>query len=377
MNRWTILLLVVGNLPVLPLAAQVRKYTNEFLNIGAGAAGLGMGNSQVALVGDVTSGYWNPAGLALVNKSPQFALMHSEYFAGIGKYDYAGAAIPVQQGSGVLGFSLLRFAVDNIPNTLYLVGPDGSVNYNNVTTFSSADYALLLSYGRKIPFPGQGASGREFRVGVNIKVIHRIVGSFARSWGFGIDAGAQLDLHNWRFGLLARDITTTFNSWQFSFTNAEKQILYLTQNDIPVRSTEITLPKLIPGIAYVLSLNKRFALEAELDLDLAFDGRRNTLLSGNTLSVDPHMGLQLSYRDRIFLRAGISNIQRTLDDRDTTNQQTVLIYQPSIGAGFRVKSFHFEYAFTNLANQSQPLYSNIFSLQLDLNNLKRKGRNKK
>ena len=43
---------------------QFRKYSNEFLNVGAGARGLAMGGAQVASVKDGTAGYWNPAGLA-------------------------------------------------------------------------------------------------------------------------------------------------------------------------------------------------------------------------------------------------------------------------------------------------------------------------
>ena len=45
---------------------QFRKYSNEFLNIGAGARGLGMGASVSASVNDGTAGYWNPAGLTNV-----------------------------------------------------------------------------------------------------------------------------------------------------------------------------------------------------------------------------------------------------------------------------------------------------------------------
>ena len=65
--------------------AQFRKYSNEFLNIGAGARGLAMGSAQVASVNDGTAGYWNPAGLAQVKDHPNANLMHAEYFAGIGK----------------------------------------------------------------------------------------------------------------------------------------------------------------------------------------------------------------------------------------------------------------------------------------------------
>src|SRR5919112_6855289 len=75
---------------------QFRKYSNEFLNIGAGARGLGMGGAQVASVADGTAGYWNPAGLAGVKDYPSINLMHAEYFAGIGKYDYASIVFPVK-----------------------------------------------------------------------------------------------------------------------------------------------------------------------------------------------------------------------------------------------------------------------------------------
>ena len=46
-------------------AQNAPKYSNEFLYIGVGARGLGMGGAQAASVNDITSGYWNPAGLTL------------------------------------------------------------------------------------------------------------------------------------------------------------------------------------------------------------------------------------------------------------------------------------------------------------------------
>src|ERR1700761_7435818 len=118
--------------------AQFRKYSNEFLNIGAGARGLAMGSSQVASVEDGTAGYWNPAGLVGVKDNPQINLMHAEYFAGIGKYDFASIAFPGNNNKRTFAITGLRFAVDDIMNTLFLVEPDGSINYNNIQEFSSA-----------------------------------------------------------------------------------------------------------------------------------------------------------------------------------------------------------------------------------------------
>ena len=94
-----------------------------------------MGSAQVASVHDGSSGYWNPAGLVGVKEVPQLNLMHAEYFAGIGKYDYASVAFPTTNNKRTFAVTGLRFAVDDIMNTLFLVEPDGSINYNNIRLF--------------------------------------------------------------------------------------------------------------------------------------------------------------------------------------------------------------------------------------------------
>ncbi|HEY0434745.1 MAG TPA: hypothetical protein VGC95_12795, partial [Chitinophagaceae bacterium] len=263
--------------------AQFRKYSNEFLNIGAGARGLAMGSAQVASVDDGTAGYWNPAGLVGVKDNPQINLMHSEYFAGIGKYDYASIAFPVADNKRVVAISALRFAVDDIMNTLFLVEPDGSINYNNIQAFSSADYAFIFSFAQKL----KETANKHIQFGVNAKVIHRNVGHFAKAWGFGIDGGLQIFTGKWKFGITGRDITTTFNSWSFNFTDKEKEALYLTKNDIPVKSTELTAPRLVLGVSRDFRISSKLSLLAEANVDLTFDGKRNTVVSADPVSADP------------------------------------------------------------------------------------------
>ena len=340
--------------------SQFRKYSNEFLNIGAGARGLAMGNAQVASVSDATAGYWNPAGLTGVKDNPNATLMHAEYFSGIAKYDYASIAIPVQENKRTLGFSLLRFAVDDIPNTLFLVEPDGSINYNNIQTFSSADYAFLFSFAQNL----KQSEKRNISFGANAKVIYRKVGHFASAWGFGIDAGVQMHGKKWNAGIVARDLTTTFNAWSYKFTDKEKEVLYLTKNDIPVKSTELTAPRLVIGGGYNFNFGRAVKLLAEANLDVTFDGKRNTVVAGNTVSADPHLGLEATIKNVFFIRGGITNFQKALADGDTLNQKKVWIYQPSIGAGFKIKNVMLDYAFTNLANQSNPLYTHVISLRI-------------
>lgn len=363
--RHVILLLLVLTFLVPQGQAQFRKYSNEFLNIGAGARGLAMGGAQVASAGDATSGYWNPAGLTEVNSNPQASLMHAEYFAGIGKYDFGSVAVPIgdpEKNMRTLGLSLLRFAVDDIPNTLFLVEPDGTINYNNITSFSSADYAVLISYAQVL-FEDEE---RTFSFGTNAKIVHRSVGRFAKAWGFGLDAGLQYRTKSLSLGVMAKDITTTFNAWRFNFSEREKEVLYLTNNDIPVKSTEMTAPRLVLGASYKANFSEAFNFLAEMNFELTFDGKRNVLLSSSVLNMDPRVGVEVGFMNLLFGRVGVYNFQRGLQDGDTTNKKKVWIYQPGVGAGFKLKNVEIDYAFTNLANQSNPLYTHIFSLKFGL-----------
>ncbi len=357
-----LIMIVCGFLAVLQTSAQFRKYSNEFLNIGAGARGLAMGGAQVASAEDGNAGYWNPAGLVYVNESPAISLMHAEYFAGIGKYDYINGSFPLNNRHKTLGISLLRFGVDDIPNTLYLIEPDGSINYNNIQSFSSADYAFIISYSQLVKHEGK----RQLSWGANTKIIYRKVGTFAQAWGFGFDVGLMYKTPTWRLGVAARDVTTTFNAWSFSFDDRAKEVLYLTNNDIPVKSTELTAPQLVLGGAYNFRFSDKFHLLAETNLNITFDGKRNTVLSSNPVSIDPKLGLEANISNVFFLRAGMSKFHQALADGDTLNQKKVWIYQPAVGAGFKIGNVAIDYAFTNLANQSNPLYTHIFSLRLNL-----------
>jgi len=108
-----------------------------------------MSNSYVASADDVTSGYWNPAGLLRIKANLQIAAMHSEYFAGIAKYDYGAIATPIDSVSAI-GLSVIRFGVDDIPNTTELIDAEGNIDYDRIVKFSAADYAFLASYARKL-----------------------------------------------------------------------------------------------------------------------------------------------------------------------------------------------------------------------------------
>ena len=332
------------------------KYSNEFLSIGIGADALGLGNSVVAQTGGVTSGYWNPAGLTSVNKWLEVGLMHSEYFAGIAKYDYLGLAHAIDDKSA-LGFSAIRFAVDDIPNTTQLIDNEGNINYDNITTFTAADYAFLFSYARKLNIEG-------LSVGGSFKLIHRKVGDFAKSWGFGLDGGAQYHIKDrWKFGVMARDVTSTFNAWVFSLDQQMQEVFIATGNTIPQNGLELTLPRLIFAGYGKFGLGQKGIYAAgELDLDVTTDGKRNTLVRTGLVSLDPHFGVEFGFKNYVAIRGGISNLQyvKDFDDNQSLN------IQPNIGIGLNIKNFHLDYAFTDIGDASVALYSHVISLRIKL-----------
>lgn len=330
------------------------KYSNEFLAVGVGGRALAMGSAYTAAVNDVTSGYWNPAGLLGVKGDLQVGAMHSEYFAGIAKYDYIGLAKPIDSAS-TIGFSFIRFGIDNIPNTIDLIDPSGNIDYDRITSFSSADHAFLISYARALPVPG-------LRIGGNAKVIYRRVGSFGKAWGFGLDAGAQYQRDRWRFSAVARDVTSTFNAWSYTLDQRTIDVFAQTGNEIPVNSVEVTLPRLTLAVAREFKIGQKFDLLAAIDLENTFDGKRNTLIKSSAFSTDPRVGVELGYAKVVFVRAGIGNIQQVSDLAD----QKQLSVQPNVGLGIKIKSVSLDYALTDIGDNSVALYSNIFSLKFDL-----------
>lgn len=323
------------------------------MNIGVDAAAFGMANAVVASTGDVNSGYWNPAGLLNLEDN-QLSLMHASYFANIANYDYAAFAMPLDDES-VVGLSLIRFGVDDILNTTQLIDDEGNIDYNRISLFSTADYAFTFSYARALPLDG-------LNVGVNAKVIRRIIGEFASSWGFGLDAAIKFKSKNdWYFGFMARDITTTFNAWSIDEEKfADIQGAVEGQNQELPESTEITIPKLQMGVAKKWVFHYDFALLAEVDFNFRF-AQTNDIVSTSFTSMTPATGIEFGYLDLVFVRMGAGNFQNVtqLDGAETVG------FQPNIGVGFKYKGIQIDYALTDIGDQSAALYSNVFSLKID------------
>lgn len=331
--------------------AQFRKYSNEFLKIGVGAEPLAKAGAFVAQADGVYASYWNPAGLNSLTER-EFGLMHAEYFAGIAKFDYLAAAMPLDDGKKV-AFSLTRFAVDDIMNTSQLIDANGNIDYDRISLFTASDYAFNLSYAQIIK--------EKYSVGVNSKLIYRNIGSFANAIGFGFDVGAQTTFGKYQMGLLLRDVTSTFNAWFIDESEFDSTFVN-TGNALPSNGVELTAPSVQWGVYRAFPIQENFNLDVEFDLLSYLDGERNELINAGFISLSPALGTSLSYQYLVFLRLGVGNFQRETNFDNSTN----ISFQPNLGLGIQYRNIKVDYAITDIGDQSTALYSNVFSLSLAL-----------
>lgn len=294
-------------------AAAVRKYAGEFMANGVGGRALGMGGAYVAVTGDATFGYWNPAGLSTI-RFPELGAMHARSFGGVVNYDYLGAAMPLNRRE-TIGLNLVRLAVDDIPITA-LPRPDlpldatylndsGETLRNQpymVRSVNDGEYAFYLSYARL-------QSGR-FAWGASAKMVHKNTG-VSSAWGAGFDFGAiWLPWHSLRLGVNLQDISTTLLAWDTG-------------------ERELIAPTCKIGAAWPFSFRRlRSRLLLAADSDLRFEGRKTAAqMHAGRMSGDFHLGAEWLFRGTLALRAG----------SDTGHL--------SAGAGLRLPRLDIDYAF--------------------------------
>ena len=189
--------------------AEDGSHAAEFLSHGVGARALGMGGAFVSIADDATAAYWNPAGLAKVEKHA-FSIMYSDSFGateggflhkGIVEYNFVNYVHRVG-GFGSIGISWIRLGVDDIPLTTFTdtngngldddyleldgipgKGENDGQYFEPPTVtgyFSNTDNALLISYARKV--------SPKLSIGANYKLLKQSIFENAGS-GNGLDVG--------------------------------------------------------------------------------------------------------------------------------------------------------------------------------------------
>ncbi len=350
-------LFILTLLSVFSNAQIVRKYSNEFLNIGAGARGLAMGGAVISNQNDVYAPMWNPAGLTGIDRDWQGAAMHAEYFESIAKYDYISFAKALDSNDGVLGISIVRLGVDNILNTTQMIDSEGNIDYDKISKFSTSDYAGIISYAF------HPAGKEKLSVGVNAKIIYRNVGKFANGFGFGFDLGAIYNADSgYKFGAMLRDAITTVNFWSINQKELSAIVNGEEFNPAPKDKMEITMPKLNMGLSKNFELNRDLELLPEAGVNVDF-AKTAALISTDFASITPYLGAELSFQKIIFVRAGVNKFQNVTDIEDLKRKVT---FQPSAGIGIRYRGLTLDYAITSTGIGGSNYFSNFFSLKLDM-----------
>ena len=293
MTKLKIKLIVIVLLTVIALQDSFsqgsgNKYAGEFLSLGVGGRPKGMGGAYVALVNDVTAGYWNPGALSKINY-PQFSLMHDAMFGNLINYDYGSVAIPFGKSSS-FGFSAIRMGIDDISDTRNalidengngILDPGERLDPSKITTFNSSDYAFYFTYSK--------LQSDKFSYGANFKVIRRSIADDG-AWGLGFDLGASYNpVGSLFFGVNLMDITTTYLSWSTG-------------------KSEVIAPTAKIGTAYSIDFANG-KLTPAVDFDIRFENRKSSANANlGPVSFDMHAGIEYTFKDLVSIRTGYNEL---------------------------------------------------------------------
>lgn len=285
------------------------KYAGEFLGFGVGGRAAGLGGAGTGYSQDVTAGYFNPAALATVS-FPQGSLLHESRFGGQINYDYLGIVWPYD-ATQTIGVTAIRLGLDGIKdsrNALIDLNANGRldegdrIDSSRITLGGSANWAVLGSYARALT--------PDLSVGGNVKFLYKSILEHS-AWGVGIDVSASYrPTDRLTLGATLGDATKSLLIWDTG-------------------TQEFIVPSFRFGGGYRLAITENHSVMPVVDGVIRFEGRHvSTLGDLGVASVDAAGGLEYSYRDRIYIRGGITEVQ-----------------QMTLGAGVRLPKLNIDYAF--------------------------------
>ncbi len=316
-----------------------NKYAGEFLSIGVGGRPSGMGGAYVAIVNDVTAGYWNPSLLSKL-EYPQLALMHDARFGNLVNYNYGAVGIPFGKNAS-LGFSVIMMGIDGIPDTRNalidlngngILDPGERLDYDKITEFNTTDYAFYLTYAKK--------QTDKFAYGANFKLIRRDIAEES-AWGLGFDAGVSYTpIERLFLGANLMDITTTYLAWSTG-------------------KKEVITPTLKVGGAYEFSILNGKLIPA-FDCDVRFENRQSSANAHiGPVSFDFHTGIEYTYNNLFSIRGGYNDIGNL-----------------TLGAGIKLPKINIDYSFAKFDADDQLGNTHRISITFTLDEEKFKRKQK-
>jgi hypothetical protein len=266
--------------------SKVGVTAAPFLTIGVGARAIGMGSAFVGTADDASSLYWNPAGIARLQR-PEAILVHTEWIADM-SFEYAGVVLPLGN-AGTLGASVTSLSMDEMMvQTVDM--PEGTGEY-----FSAGDIAMSLSYAFNLT--------DRFSIGFTGKYIQQHIWK-ETAWGVALDIGTLFTtgFHGLRIGATLTNFGTDMRM------SGEDLLVYHDIDETQLGNNDRIFAELQTE-SWSLPLNLQFGIAMEvLDspnhrLTLAADALHPT---DNTESV--HVGMEYALWRKIFLRAGYQSL---------------------------------------------------------------------
>ncbi len=263
-----------------------------FLSIGQSARAIGMGSAFVGVVNDVSSIYWNPAGLTKA-EGGQIMVDHTSWIAGT---EYNFFAVSYNIGDyGTVGVSFIGSNIGDMKVTT-IEEPWGTGE-----VFSATDMAISLAYAMQLT--------DRFSIGFNPKFVYQGIWKMSAS-AFAIDMGVQY-VTPFDDAILAMSITN-FGT-EMRLLGQSNLVLY--DPDPYTTGNNNKIPAYLETKEWALPLTFRVGvaynpIKSEYHrLTLAFDALHP---SDDYESVN--IGFEYGFQDFLFLRAGYKSL--FLDDSE-------------------------------------------------------------
>ncbi|HUU29563.1 MAG TPA: PorV/PorQ family protein [archaeon] len=199
-------------------ASFVGVRAAEFLTIPVGARGIAMGSAYSAVADDISSIWWNPAGLGFL-QNRELMLTVVDYSLDI-TYSYGAFASPIGDGKLVIGGFFGYLDVPDIEITT-VATPEGTGSFYNAYDFQvGGSFAYNLS--------------DRFTGGLNIKYVHQDMWNNLGGNAFAVDAGVIYHTE-----LADRDIRFSFNIQNLGSNITMKGSNLLTEIGPETRSGDV------------------------------------------------------------------------------------------------------------------------------------------
>ncbi len=294
LNKFLIILVLLG--VTVPGYSQSDRSTSKvgttaapFLEIGAGARAVGMGDAYTSVDGDIYSVYWNPAGVANSTSQMQVAFNHADWLADV-DYDFAAGAMKLDDiGTIFATFTSLGVPEDKV-RTFDNPEGDGRV-------WDASALAIGLGFARKLT--------DRFSIGVHAKYIHERIWNSTAS-GFAIDVGTsyRTPFNDLMIGAAISNFGSTMqlDGRDINFNNDPNDNEDTGPNNIASKyeMDSYDLP-LTFRIGLSMDVVKTRYIRAKVALDAVHP-------NNNTEYVNS--GIELAYDEMFFVRAGYKSLSK-------------------------------------------------------------------